>query len=186
MHNMPQEKITLAKLFFTFAKIGAMTFGGGYAMLPMLERELIETRRWTTAGKLLDFYAVAQATPGVIAVNVATLIGWQKRGVKGALAATAGLVAPSFIIIIIIAAFLDILTDSSIVARVFAALRICVAALVVNAVLPFFKRGIINRFTLLLFIISFCAFMFFDLSPAMIVFLCGAAYIAYAAVRGRP
>jgi chromate transporter len=181
---MQQEKITLPSLFLTFAKIGAMTFGGGYAMLPMLERELIETRRWTTAAKLMDFYAVAQATPGLIAVNVATLIGWQKRGIKGALAATAGLVMPSFIIIIIIAAFLDILTGSPIVARVFAALRICVAALVASAVLPFFKRGIINFFTLLLFIAAFCAFMFFDFSPAALVFLCGAAYIAYASARG--
>ncbi|MDR1123584.1 MAG: chromate transporter [Elusimicrobiota bacterium] len=182
---MPQEKIKLRKLFFTFAKIGVMTFGGGYAMLPMMERELIEARRWTTAESLMDFYAVAQATPGVIAVNVATLIGWQKRGFKGALAATAGLVLPSFIIIIIIAAFLDVVTGSPVVARVFAALRICVAALVINALIPFFKRGIINRFTLLLFAIAFCAFMFFDFSPAATVFLCGAAYIAYAAARGR-
>ena len=183
---MRDENITLARLFFTFAKIGAMTFGGGYAMLPMLERELIETRRWTTAEKLMDFYALAQATPGVIAVNVATLIGWQKRGIKGALAATAGLVMPSFMLIIITAAFLDILSGSPVVARVFAALRICVGALVVNAVLPFFKRGIINRFTLLLFTTVFCAFMFFDFSPALLVFLCGAAYIAYAGARGGP
>jgi chromate transporter len=181
---MPQEKITLTTLFLTFAKIGAMTFGGGYAMLPMLERELIETRRWTTTGKLMDFYAVAQATPGVIAVNVATLIGWRKCGIKGALAATAGLVMPSFVIIVIIAAFLDFLTDSPVVARIFAALRICVAALVINAVIPFFKHGIINRFTLLLFTAAFCAFMFFDFSPALLVFLCGAAYIAYANARG--
>jgi chromate transporter len=182
---MPQKKITLRDLFFTFAKIGSMTFGGGYAMLPVAERELIDKRGWTTSKELIDFYAVAQATPGVIAVNVATLIGWRKGGFAGSVAATLGLVAPSVIVITAIASFLGLWAEAEIALRISAALRICVAALIINAVIPFFKRGVMSLFTLALFILGFCAFMFLGVSPALIVAFSAISGIFYDFAKGR-
>ncbi|MDR1684206.1 MAG: chromate transporter [Elusimicrobiota bacterium] len=164
-----------AQLFTAFLKVGAMTFGGGYAMLPMLEREIINNRRWITYEELMDFYAIAQATPGVIAVNVATLLGYRQARFKGALAATIGVVLPAMLVIMLIASFIDYIAQSAILLRVFAAMQICVGALVINAVIPFFKRGIKDAFTLLLFLICFCAFYFFKTSPALLVLICAAA-----------
>ena len=96
----------LWKLFITFAKIGAFTFGGGYAMLSILQREIVEINHWATEDEMLDYYAIAQCTPGVIAVNTATFIGVKHRGVIGGIVATFGVVLPSIIIILIIAAFI--------------------------------------------------------------------------------
>ncbi|MDR0646796.1 MAG: chromate transporter [Elusimicrobiota bacterium] len=182
---MTENEISLAGLFAAFIKIGAMTFGGGIAMLPIIERELTQKKHLISIKELMDFYSIAQATPGVIALNVATLVGYKKRGFKGALAATLGLVLPSFVVIVLIAAFLNAFMGADIIARIFAALRICVAALVINAVIPFFKRGIKNTFTLLLFILTFCAFYFFKISPAFIVAFCAMAYILFALRKGE-
>ena len=94
-------------LYLTFARIGVCTFGGGYAMLPILQREVVENRRWTTEDELMDYYAIGQCTPGVIAVNTATFIGYKTHGILGGIAATAGMITPSLIIITIIAAFIQ-------------------------------------------------------------------------------
>ena len=96
----------LADLFLTFARIGVCTFGGGYAMLPILQRELVENKQWATEGELADYYAVGQCTPGIIAVNTATFVGRGVAGVAGGVVATLGLVFPSIVIIMVIAAFL--------------------------------------------------------------------------------
>lgn len=181
---MPKKEVSIAELFLTFAKIGSMTFGGGYAMLPLIEREIIDNRRWADYKELMDLYIVAQATPGVIAVNAATLIGYRKRGLAGALAATAGVVLPSVIIITVIAAWLERIISHWAIAQIFAALQICVAALLINAVIPFLKRGIINLATGILFAAAFCGFYFFNISPAYIIILCAGLYLAYDAVGG--
>jgi chromate transporter len=173
------------RLFLVFAKIGAMTFGGGYAMLPIIERELIVKRNWISPEELMDFYAISQATPGVIAVNVATLIGYKKSRYAGSVMATLGVVTPSVIIITIITAFLSLWTEEEIVKRVFSALRVCVAALVLNAVIPFYRRGITDLFGFILFILSFAAFLFLKISPAIIVIVCAGAYTAYDSYKRR-
>ena len=103
---MYDKNISLLNLFLTFAKIGAMTFGGGYAMLPVIEKELIDKKKWMTRQDLMDFFAVSQVTPGVIAVNTASLLGYQKRRILGSVFATLGIIAPSVIIITAIALFL--------------------------------------------------------------------------------
>jgi len=177
-------QISLKELFFAFTKIGATAFGGGFAILPFLERELIEKRHWIATKELLDFYAVAQVMPGIIAVNISAIIGYQKRAVAGAICAALGMMMPSLIIITAIAAFLGLWTEAEIVMRIFAAVQIAVAALVINAVIPFFKRGIINRFTFLLFVLSFLAFYFLKISPALVVVLCALAYMAYDFAKG--
>lgn len=94
-------------LFWTFCRIGGLTFGGGYAMLPMLEKEVVERHHWTTQDQLLDYFAIGQCTPGIIAVNTATFIGYNRRGVLGAIIATLGVVFPSFVIISLISAVLS-------------------------------------------------------------------------------
>ena len=107
----PQERTSLFKLFSAFMRIGAFTFGGGYAMLPMLERECVEKTGWVTKDELLDYFAIGQCTPGVIAVNTATFVGKKMRGLPGALCCTAGVVLPSFVIICILTALLANFAD---------------------------------------------------------------------------
>ena len=101
----------LLSLFLTFARIGGLTFGGGYAMLPMLQKEVVEAKQWATEEELMDYYAIGQCTPGIIAINTATFIGYKRKGLAGALFATYGVVAPSWVIIMIIAAFISNFAD---------------------------------------------------------------------------
>jgi chromate transporter len=134
------EKISLLKLFYTFASIGAITFGGGYAMLPFLEREVVEKNKWATETEILDYYSLAQCTPGIIAVNVSTFIGYKKRGVTGAIAATLGMVFPSLVIITLIAAILTNFRDNEYVNMAFSGIRVAVCALILNSILKLSKR----------------------------------------------
>ncbi len=158
-------------LFFTFARIGGFTFGGGYAMLPMLQKELVEKYGWTTEEELLDYYAIAQCTPGVIAVNTATLIGRKLKGVAGAIAATIGVVFPSFVIISIIAAVLNNFAELAVVKNAFIGIRACVCALILDAVIKLGKKAIVDIPTLLIAVVVFLLMCFLDVSP-MIVVLC--------------
>ena len=125
----------LFELFWLFAKMGSVTFGGGYAMLPILQRELVENRGWVTNEELADFYAVGQCTPGIIAVNTSTFIGEKRRGIAGGIAATLGFVFPSLIIISLIAAFLSNFAELAVVKNAFAGIQVCVCVLILNAVI---------------------------------------------------
>ena len=125
----------LVDLFFTFCRIGGLTFGGGYAMLPMIQQEVVEKRKWATDEEVMDYYAVGQCTPGIIAVNTATFIGYRLRGVVGGIVATAGVIFPSVIIISIIAAFLKNFADLAIVQHAFVGIRVAVAVLVTSAII---------------------------------------------------
>ena len=156
-------------LFFTFFRIGGLTFGGGYAMLPMLQNELVEKRKWTTEEELLDYYAVGQCTPGVIAVNTATFIGQKIKGFWGAVFATAGVVFPSLIIISIIAGFIQNFSHLEWVQHAFAGIRVAVAVLVVNAVLKLWKSGIKDILGIIIFIVTLVVSAVFSLSPVFVV-----------------
>ena len=125
----------LWNLFTTFFKIGLFTFGGGYAMIPLLSAELAKKKRWTTDEELMDYYSIGQCTPGIIAVNVSTFIGYKLKGVSGAVAATAGMVAPSVVIIIAIANAVSFYMKNEYVAHAFAGIRIVVIALIFDVVL---------------------------------------------------
>lgn len=170
-------------LFITFFRIGAVTFGGGYAMLPILKRELVETRGWATEEELLDYYAISQVTPGVIAVNVSTFIGMKRRGVKGACAATFGVVAPSLVIITLIATVLTNYIDNPYVAHAFAGIRVVVAVLIVNAVVRLIKMGVKGVFGYAVFAVSFAAAMYLPVSPIAVVSAAAAAGIIYDTAR---
>ena len=133
-----------ADLFLTFARIGVCTFGGGYAMLPILQRELVENKKWTTEGELADYYAVGQCTPGIIAVNTATFVGRSQAGIAGGIFATLGLVFPSIVIIVVIAAFLQNFMDLPWVVHAFNGVRAGVVALILSSVIKLFKTSVID------------------------------------------
>lgn len=159
----------LLSLFFTFFKIGAFTFGGGYAMLELMKAELCARKKWVSEEDLLDYFAISQCTPGVIAVNTATFVGRNVKGVLGGILATLGVVTPSVIIITIIASFLKSFAQYEITQHVFGGIRVIVAVLVVNAVFTMGKSAVKDKICLALAAIS-CALSFiFDLSPIYFV-----------------
>ena len=121
---------TLIKLFFSFFKTGLFTFGGGYAMLPLLKAEVVEKQKWITEDELLDYFSVGQCTPGIIAVNVATFCGYKLKGVTGAITATFGIICPSIVIICLIASILNIYIDNPYVVHALSGIRIGVCALI--------------------------------------------------------
>ena len=180
----------LLELYRTFAKIGCVTFGGGYAMLPILERELVEKRGWTSMEDLRDYFSIGQCTPGVIAVNVSTFIGEKRAGLPGALAATAGFLTGPIIIILIIAAFLTNFASYPLVQHAFAGIRVCVCVLIIQAVLRLWKKSVVDPFTLALYIIVFVLHAFGNLLPvklpaAVLVLLSGAAGIVATTRRAK-
>ena len=148
-------------LYLTFARIGVCTFGGGYAMLPILQREVVENRRWATEDELMDYYAIGQCTPGVIAVNTSTFIGYKTHGILGGIAATAGMITPSLIIITIIAAFIQQFAHLAVVQHAFSGIRIAVCALVLQSVWKMAKKGVVDAPTAAILLITFIAVAFF-------------------------
>ena len=160
----------LIDLFLTFMRIGAFTFGGGYAMLTLIPREVVDNKKWATEQEVLDYYAVAQCTPGVIAVNTATFIGYKKAGTKGAILATIGVVLPSVIIIGIIATVLTAFMEYKIVGHILAGIRACVAVLIINAVFTMSKKALVDKVCVGIMIAAFLVSVIFkSVSPAFIV-----------------
>lgn len=153
------------QLFLLFVKVGAFTFGGGYAMLPMFERELVTNRGWLTKEEILNYYAVAQCVPGVIAVNTATLVGYRRRGVAGGIVATLGMITPSLIIILAIATFLQNIAEVPMVAHAFAGIRVGVTVLIINAIIRMWKSGITDWVGLVLCLVTVALSVVFDVSP---------------------
>lgn len=182
---------TLFQLFWTFMKIGAVTFGGGYAMLPILSRELVETRGWTTDEELTDYFAIGQCTPGVIAVNVATFIGNKRKGFIGGLFATLGMVFVPTIIITIIAMCLANFADNEYVKDALAGISVCVCVLVVNAVMKLWKNSVVDAVSFAVFAIAFIIsiasdfFLPFDISPVWLVIAGGIAGVVIKTIGGR-
>ena len=140
-------------LFFTFARIGVCTFGGGLAMLPILQREIVEKKQWATQEELADYFAIGQCTPGVIAVNTATFVGQKRQGIPGGITATLGLIFPSVVIIMILAAFLQNFAQAPAVAHAFAGVRACVCALILSSLLKLRKSSVTDPPTLALFLV---------------------------------
>lgn len=164
-------------LFLTFARIGGLTFGGGYAMLPILQREVVEKRGWATEEELMDYYAIGQCTPGVIAVNTATFIGQKTSGIPGGIIATLGVVSPSLVIISVIAAFIRNFADLALVQNAFAGIRVCVCVLIFNAVVKLWKKSVVDKPTLVIFLAVFFGSALTDLSPIVFVILAAIAGI---------
>ena len=167
----------LFDLFLTFCRIGGLTFGGGYAMLPMLQRECVEKKGWVTENELMDYYSVGQCLPGMIAVNTATFVGNKVHGVAGGIFASVGVIFPSLIIIMIIAAVLQAFAHYPIVQNAFAGIRVGVCVLILNSIIKLFKKAIIDKWTLIIFIAVFVGALFIDVSPIVFVVAAGIAGI---------
>ncbi len=167
----------LLDLYLTFCKIGAVTFGGGVAMIPILERELIDKRNWMSSEEMMDYYAISQSTPGIIAVNVATFIGYKQAGNLGGIVATAGVVTPSLIIISIIANFIGAVNTIPWVQKALKGINVAVAANLSYATYKMARRTVKNLLGLLLFIIGFAAIYFFHISSIIVIFSAAAVGI---------
>ncbi|MEG1594275.1 MAG: chromate transporter [Oscillibacter sp.] len=166
------------ELFITFAKIGVMTFGGGAAMLPMLQREIVNRLDWATEEELMDYYAIGQCTPGIIAVNTATFVGQKRRGNLGGVVATMGIVFPSLVIILILAGVITNVSHLAWVQNAFAGIRACVAVQIFSAVIKLAKKAIVDGWTAALFIAVFGLSILTSWSPVWFVLLSALAGIA--------
>ena len=164
---------TLLQLFLIFARVGGFTFGGGYAMLPMLQKELVENKGWTTNEELIDYYAIGQCTPGIIAVNVATFVGYKTKGILGGIFATLGMITPSLIIVGIIAAFISGFQDYEVVQWAFSGIRAAVVALILSAMWKIAKKSIVDIFAFIIFLVVAVLSYFTDLSPVIFVVAAG-------------
>lgn len=163
----------LWKLFIVFCRIGGFTFGGGYAMLPIIQKEVVEKNKWATDEEVIDYYAIGQCTPGIIAVNTATFIGYKLRGIPGAIAATAGMVFPSIIIITTIAAYFRHFQDYPIVRHAFGGIRAAVSALILNTVIKMWNTSVKDWLGILIFGVAFLAVAFLKVSPIIVVVISG-------------
>lgn len=159
----------LMELFWAFFRIGSFTFGGGMAMLPMLKREVVVKYGWSTEEELLDIYAIGQCTPGIIAVNTATYIGYQQKGLLGSILGTLGMVTPSIIIISLIATILRNFIDLPIVLHALSGIRIVVCALMLQTVYSLAKAGIKNKLGLFLFLAGFLIATFTPVPTILLV-----------------
>ena len=170
----------MLQLFLTFFKIGLFTFGGGYAMLPLLQDEIVRRHKWATEDELLDYYAVGQSTPGIISVNVATFIGYRQYGVWGGILATLAIIMPSFIIITLIATILDKFMDNKYLTHAFAGIRLAVSALILDTVIGLWKKSVNNRLGYAIFALAAISVLFLNVSAVLVVIVAGAAgYIAH-------
>ena len=168
----------LLDLFLTFAKVGVMTFGGGYAMLPILQRELVENKHWAAEEELVDYFAIGQCTPGVIAVNTATFVGQKLKGIAGGIIATLGVVFPSLVIISLLAGVISAFSHLQWVQHAFGGIRICVCILICNAVVKLYKKAVVDKLTLALFLAIALGSYFLPVSPVVFVVLSALVGIA--------
>ena len=175
----------LLQMFLTFAKVGVMTFGGGYAMLPILQREVVENKGWATEEELMDYFAIGQCTPGVIAVNTATFIGQKLKGTFGAIFATLGVVFPSVIIISLIAAFLSNFAHIPVVQHALAGVNAAVVAMIASSVLKLGKSTIKDGWCTAIFLVVLVLALLFDISPAVLILCAGAAGFLIRKVGGK-
>ena len=179
-NHTPQPKSRfrqLWELFWTFAKMGVITFGGGMAMLPILQREVVDSKGWATEEELTDYYAIGQCTPGIIAVNTATFIGQKCGGVAGGIVATLGLIFPSLVIISFLAALISNFAELAWVRNAFAGIQVCVCILIFNAVMKLLKKSVVDKRTAVIFTLVLGGGVFLDISPVWFVLAAAAAGI---------
>ena len=175
----------LVQMFLTFAKVGVMTFGGGYAMLPILQREVVENKGWATEEELMDYFAIGQCTPGVIAVNTATFIGQKLKGTFGAILATLGVVFPSLVIISLLAGVIEAFSHLVWVQNAFGGIRVCVCVLIANAVVKLYKKAVVDIPTFIIFLLVAAGSVFLPVSPVIFVLIAAVAGIILKAMGGK-
>ncbi len=171
----------LWELYISWFKMGLFTFGGGYAMLPMIQRDVVEKKKWASEDEIMDYYAIGQCTPGIIAVNTATFVGYKVKGIAGGIIATLGVVSPSLIIITIIAAFLTNFQDIVIVQQALSGIRISVCILMSVSIYKLAKKSVTNIFGITLCVIAFVMSYFTSVSTVLLVVIAGICGI----IKGR-
>ena len=176
---------TLLEMFLTFAKVGVMTFGGGYAMLPILQREIVDNKGWATEEELMDYFAIGQCTPGVIAVNTATFIGSKYKGIPGGIVSTLGVVFPSLIIISLLAGVIEAFSHILWVQHAFGGIRVCVCVLIFNAVIKLLKKAVVNIPTCLIFLLVTAGSLLLPISPVIFVVAAALTGIILKAIGGK-
>lgn len=170
---MKDGLIRYVQLFTAFFKIGLFTFGGGMSMLPMLQRELVESKQWLTEEEILNYFAIGQCTPGIIAVNVATFCGYKRAGLSGAIVSTVGIVCPSWIVITLIAGSISRFSDIVWIQRAMKGVYVAVAALLARAVFTFGKKIITDFVTAGIAVGAFLAMSVWNISGILIVLAAG-------------
>ena len=175
----------LLEMFLAFAKVGIMTFGGGYAMLPILQREIVENKHWATEEELMDYFAIGQCTPGVIAVNTATFIGHKYKGVLGGVFATLGVVFPSIVIITLLAGVIDAFSHVVWVQHAFGGIRVCVCVLILNAIVKLLQKAVVDLPTFLIFLVVTAGALFLNISSVIFVLLAAAIGILLKSLGGK-
>ncbi len=175
----------LFNAFITFFKIGAFTLGGGYAMLPLIQAEVVDKKKWLKNEEFIDTIAIAQSSPGPVAVNSSIFIGYRMNGVIGSIVCTLGVVLPSFFAILIIVKFLYQYKDNQIIERVFSGIRPAVVALIFSSVYKLAKSSKINIYTGLVSLVAFAVIVFLNVSPILVILAGGLGAVAYFKAKER-
>ena len=163
----------LLTLYFAFFKMGIINFGGGYALLPLLQKELVDKRGWITNEEITDYYAIGQCTPGAIAVNVSTFVGYKIKGVLGGIVATLGFISPAFLIIFLIATVLNQFADLWYIQSAFKAIRVCVFILILSAIIKLSKKSVVDWITLSIAVVILLLSIFTNIPLYVYVFVAG-------------
>lgn len=157
------------QLFSSFAKIGSFTIGGGYAMIPLIKAEVVDKKKWVTDNEFIDFLAISQSAPGILAINISIFIGEKLKGTKGSIIAALGTALPSFIMILLIAMFFQTFRENRIVNSIFAGIRPTVVALIAVPLISLSKGANLNRYTSLIPVISVLLIVFLEISPIWVI-----------------
>lgn len=165
----------LMALYWAFFRIGGLTFGGGLTMLPMLKYELVEKRNWITEEDLIDCYAIGQCTPGIIAINTATFVGYKRKGIAGGIFSTLGMMSPSVVIITLVAMCLEQFINSVWVQHALMGVRGVVCALMLNTVITLAKKSLVSPITWVICALAFLASMFTP-APLIVIVLVAAIW----------
>ncbi len=173
----------LLVLYLLFFRMGAVTFGGGYAMLPILRREIVQNHQWMSEEDIMDYYALSQGLPGIIAINVSVFIGYRRRGIPGGVASAFGMVSPCIIIISLIAFFLSNFQDNPYVRSALAAISVCVTALILDAVISMWKKGVKDLLGIVICFAMLGLSLFTGISPILLVIVCALIGIVAQSIR---
>ena len=183
-NNAPLPLEGLGETFTSFFKIGIFTLGGGYAMIPLIEEEVVNKKGWVSKDEMLDLIAIAQSCPGVFAINIAIFIGYKLKKIRGAVATSLGTALPSFLIILAIAMFFQQFEDNRVVAAMFRGIRSAVVALIAVPTFNLGKQARLNKFTIWIPIVSALAIWLLGVSPIWVIIVAGIGGYVWGKVKG--
>jgi len=176
-----------AYIFWTFIKIGASVFGGGYAMIPVLERELIKKKGWLSLTEMMEYYTIAQITPGIIMINVATFVGCKRKGAMGGIVATLSVITPGILLMVIVSMFIERFAEYETVRHAFTGIRVAVCALILDTVIKLFRHSPPKKSGIVIFAVVLILSAVFSASPALLILGAGAAgFLLYCPPKRKP